>query len=93
MSVNRSEMIKTRLQSAFNPVELNLRDDSHKHAGHTGNKGGGGHFTVLVVAEIFQGKSLIQRHRMVYDALGDAMESEIHALSIKAITPDEYNTQ
>ncbi|HKK14940.1 MAG TPA: BolA family protein [Gammaproteobacteria bacterium] len=89
MSQDRVEMIRSRLQSAFDPQTLDIRDDSARHAGHAGARGGGGHFIVRVVSPHFEGKSLIQRHRMVYDALGDAMNSEIHALGIKAETPSE----
>ena len=89
MSQDRVEMIRSRLQSAFDPQTLDIRDDSARHAGHAGARGGGGHFIVRVVSGRFEGKSLIQRHRMVYDALGDAMNSEVHALGIKAETPSE----
>ena len=87
-SEERINMIKERLNLSLNPVTVDIIDDSHKHAGHASAKGGG-HFTVTVVAEGFDGKSLIQRHRMVYEAIGDGMKSEIHALSIKAKTPNE----
>ena len=53
---------------------------------------GGGHFVVTIVSDSFKDKNLLARHRMVYDALGDAMQSEIHALSIKAYTPEEMST-
>ena len=82
-------MIRSRLNDALNPVSVEVIDESHKHAGHEGAKSGGGHFIVNIVADSFRDKSLIQRHRMVYDALGDAMKTEIHALSINARTPDE----
>jgi BolA protein len=89
MSEQRVEMIRERLTAAFTPVSLEIQDDSHKHAGHAGARSGGGHFNVQIVSDAFAGKSLIQRHRLIYDALGDAMQNEIHALSIKAVTPDE----
>ena len=89
MSNERVEMIRRRLNDALAPRSVEIEDDSHKHAGHAGARGGGGHFNVRIVSEAFAGKSPIQRHRLVYDALGDAMQSEIHALSIKAFTPDE----
>lgn len=84
---DRIEMIKQRLQQALSPTELHIDDQSHLHAGHAGAKSGKGHFAVYIVSEQFEGKSPIQRHRMVYAALGDAMETDIHALSIKAETP------
>lgn len=86
---SRTEMIRERLTAALHPVSLNIIDDSHKHAGHAGAKDGGGHFRVAIVADAFADRSLIQRHRMVYEALGNAMHKEIHALSIDAKTPSE----
>lgn len=81
--------MRERLNSAFAPTRLEIRDDSHRHAGHA-SAGGGGHFTVTIVAEAFRGKGLVQRHRMVYAALNDLMQqNEVHALSIEARTPDE----
>lgn len=87
-STERVTMIKDRLNQSLNPASIDVIDDSHKHAGHASARGGG-HFTVTVIADGFAGKSLIQRHRMIYDAIGDGMEKEIHALSINARTPDE----
>ena len=88
MSNHRESMIRERLTSAFAPKILQITDESHKQAGHASAKGGG-HFVVEIVSNAIEGKTLIQRHRLVYDAMGDAMESEIHALSIKASTPAE----
>ena len=72
------------------PTQLQITDDSHLHAGHAGNTGGG-HFTVFIVSEAFAGLSLIKRHRLVYDAAAELFPSAIHALSIKAKTPSELN--
>ncbi len=88
----RIALIRERLQTVLSPVHLDITDDSHKHAGHAGAQSGGGHFNVTLVADIFTGQGLLQRHRMVYDALGTAMKNEIHALSIKAYTPQEFTT-
>ena len=88
----RISMIRERISKALNPVLLEIEDESHKHAGHPGARSGGGHYNVRVVADAFAGVSLIKRHRMVYDAVGDAMKTEIHALSIRAETPDEAGT-
>ncbi len=88
MTTERVNMIRERLVKTFSPQYLNIEDESHKHVGHA-SAGGAGHFDVEIVAEAFQDKSLIQRHRLVYDALDDIMHSEIHALSIKASTPAE----
>ncbi len=86
---DRISLIHERLQSALAPESIDIVDESAKHAGHAGARSGGGHFIVDIVATAFEGKNLIQRHRLVYDALGDAMQTEIHALSIRAHTPDE----
>ena len=83
----REKLITERLTAVFSPVLLELVDESHKHAGHPGARAGGGHFVVTVVSDAFAGKTPLQRHRMVYDALGDLMKTEIHALSISAHAP------
>lgn len=93
MTTERVDFIKNRLTDVFSPVTLEIIDDSAKHAGHAGARSGGGHFLVNIVSDAFQDKNLIQRHRLIYEALGDAMQSEIHALSIKANTPAEAATQ
>lgn len=91
MTAARMEMIRARLTSALAPDHLTLVDESHQHAGHAGAKSGGGHFAVTIVARAFAGKGLLARHRMVYDALENAMHTDIHALSIRALTPEEFN--
>jgi len=88
MSVERTAMIRERLERSLSPQHLVIQDESHKHLGHA-SAGGAGHFNVEIVAEAFVGKSLIQRHRLVHEALDDILQSEIHALSIKASTPTE----
>lgn len=85
-----TEEIRTRL-AVLEPVDLTIQDDSALHAGHAGN-GGGGHFNVCVVSSQFSGKSPIIRHRIVYQALADLIPSRIHALSIRALAPDERNS-
>ena len=89
---DRVALIENRLKEVFSPVTLAIVDESAKHAGHAGARSGGGHFIVDIVSDSFEGKNLIQRHRLIYEALGDAMQSEIHALSIKAKTPAEAGT-
>ncbi len=89
MSAERIEMIRERLTRALQPVALEIIDESAKHAGHAGAASGGGHFIVDIVAPAFNDKTLIQRHRLVYDAVDDIMHREIHALSIQARTPEE----
>jgi len=89
MTVDRVSEIERLLTSAFEPAELLVKDQSHLHAGHAGAREGKGHFDVRIVSERFDGCSRIVRHRMVYDALGSFIESDIHALSIHAISPAE----
>lgn len=85
----RGSSIENRLREAFTPQKILVRDDSRLHAGHEGAKSGGGHFAVTIVSIAFQGKNPVQRHQMIYQALGDMMKKDIHALSIQAFTPDE----
>ncbi|MFK8068513.1 MAG: BolA family protein [Gammaproteobacteria bacterium] len=87
----RVEMIREKLQSAFTPDQLEIVDESHLHAGHAGAKDGKGHFNLLIVSDQFSGQSLIKRHKMIYEAVADLMQSDIHALSIKAKTPEELS--
>jgi BolA family transcriptional regulator, general stress-responsive regulator len=82
-------MIRERLEAAFAPTSLEIIDDSHRHAGHAGAKDGRGHFSVNIVAERFAGAKTIERHRMVYAAMGSLMQTDIHALSVTAIAPSE----
>jgi BolA protein len=74
---------------ALDPLSIEINDDSAKHAGHAGARGGGGHFRLAIVSPRFAGCKTMERHRLVYDALGPLMKREIHALSITARTPDE----
>ncbi len=85
----RVALLEERLRRALEPQELRILDDSSAHVGHAGARSGGGHFNVFIVSRHFAGKSLLQRHRMVYGALQDLLQTEIHALSIKALTPEE----
>jgi BolA protein len=84
MTSGRSTVIETILSDAFSPDELLVKDQSHLHAGHAGAKDGRGHFEVMIVADIFRDRSLIECHRLVYEALGQLMTTDIHALSIRA---------
>jgi BolA protein len=86
----RLHKIEQKLQHALNPESLDVVDDSHKHAGHAGAKGGAGHFDITIVSDKFEGVDSLSRHRMIYQALDDMMPREIHALMIKALTPDEF---
>ena len=86
MSIIKS--IKQKL-SALNPEKIEVLDESAKHEGHEGAKNGGGHFVLTIVSYDFSEKSTMTRHRMTYAALGEMMDKDIHALSIKAYTPEE----
>ncbi|GAB6068329.1 BolA family transcriptional regulator [Methylothermus subterraneus] len=88
----RVRSIEDRLRQAFSPTHMELIDASQAHAGHA-EAGGAGHFYLRIVSPAFAGKSLVQRHQMVYQALAEFMPSQIHALSIQAYTPEEYSTK
>jgi len=85
----RVEKIRMRLQGALAPTSLEIVDESHKHAGHEGARDGRGHFAVSIVSAAFAGELPLARHRKVYAALGEMMQTDIHALSIQARTPQE----
>ncbi|PPJ43962.1 MULTISPECIES: BolA family protein [unclassified Pseudoxanthomonas] len=87
--MTRIDRIRAALQAALQPTALEVVDDSHRHAGHEGARDGRGHFTVRVVSPAFAGKAPLARHRAVYAALGEMMQTDIHALAIEARTPDE----
>lgn len=89
MTEDRCRRIEELLTDSFSPSHLLIKDQSHLHAGHAGARDGKGHFDVHIVSEAFAGHSRISRHRMVFEALGDMMETDIHALKIRAQTPDE----
>jgi BolA protein len=88
MTAERVALIRARLDAAFAPESLEIIDDSHRHAGHAGAKDGRGHFRVRIVSERFVGTKTLERHRMVYAALGNLMQTDIHALSVTALGPD-----
>ncbi len=89
MNQTRTEMIRQRLQEALAPEMLEIEDESHLHAGHAGARDGRGHFRVMMVAKSFTGHTKIARHRLVFDALSDLMQTDIHALTLQAFSPDE----
>ena len=86
-----SQLITQALTEALQPTLLELIDNSAAHAGHAGARSGGGHYQLTIVAEAFTGQSLVKRHQLVYQALGDLMKQHIHALSIHALSPFEHN--
>lgn len=82
--------IRTRLDELLAPVRMEIVDDSRRHAGHAGaRESGGGHFVVTVVSAAFAGRRPLERHRMVYDALGSLKENGIHALTLTTLAPEE----
>lgn len=83
-----AETIRERL-SALEPRSIELLDESGRHVGHAGAAAGGSHFKLVIVSSRFAGLDKLQRHRMVYAALGPLMQREIHALAIQAVAPDE----
>lgn len=91
-SGGRSDRIKKKLEKELKLIELEIEDVSHMHAGHAGvrgNSSGETHFNLRIVSNEFEGKSLVKRHRLVYDLLKEELDSGLHALSIVAKTPSE----
>ena len=82
--------IETTLRETFAPAHLSVEDESALHRGHAGAAGGGGHFRVVIVADRFRGQTRVDRHAAVYAALGSAMKSDIHALALRTLTPEEW---
>jgi BolA family transcriptional regulator, general stress-responsive regulator len=80
--------IRARLAS-LQPHSVQISDDSAAHAGHAGAAAGGGHYTLAIVADAFAGQSRLARHRLVYAALGNLMQQQIHALALTAQAPNE----
>ena len=81
--------MKALLAASLAPVECQVEDDSALHAGHAGAASGGGHYRLRLVSSRFEGQPRVARHRLVYDALHDMMQDDIHALAITALTPTE----
>ncbi|POZ63442.1 BolA family protein [Chromobacterium alticapitis] len=81
-------LLEAALQ-ALAPEHLDIQDDSALHAGHAGARSGGGHYTLTIVSARFAGLSRVQRHRLIYQTLGELMNSRVHALAIRALTPEE----
>jgi len=87
----RSEKIQQRLAATLQPLNCQIEDESAAHAGHAGAASGGGHYRVHIICHQFEGLNRISRHRLVYDAVGDMMHTEIHALTITALAPSEIS--
>lgn len=90
MSEERRARIEKELRERLAAVHVDVIDESHLHAGHVGARDGGGHFRAVVVSTRFEGRTPVQRQRLVYEALEDAMGSEIHALSMRTLTPAQW---
>ncbi len=83
------DRIEQTLRQALSATEVQVEDESALHAGHAGAASGGGHYRVTVVSPLFEGKNLVQRHRLVYDALAEEMQQAIHALALTTLTPSQ----
>ncbi len=84
---NRLELIRTAL-AVLHPDHLSIQDESYLHEGHAGAKSGG-HFIISITSALFEGKTSVQRHQMIYRALGDLLKTDIHAVSIQAKSPSD----
>lgn len=93
MTAERVAQIRRRLEAELEPDELEVVDDSHRHAGHAGARDGRGHFQVRILSRRFAGKRTVERHRMVYAALGSLMQTDIHALGLVALSPEDSSKQ
>ncbi len=89
MSEKAAARIERILREQFQPLHFELRDDSHKHVGHPGATSGGGHFHVVIVAQAFEGKSRLEQHRLVNEAVAELFGGEIHALGLTTRAPSE----
>lgn len=93
MTTNRVALIEARLEKAFAPEYLLVKDQSHLHTGHAGAKDGRGHFDITIVADVFDNCGRLQGHRLVYAAMGELMKSDIHALRIHASAKKSGHSQ
>ena len=85
------DLIKNSIKSAITIVKIEIIDQSENHANHPGNNGGG-HYKALIISNDFNGKNLVERHQMIYRALGKLMTNEIHAFSMKTMTEEEFKS-
>ena len=85
----RSERLQIAINDHFGDCECQIQDDSAAHAGHAGAASGASHFTLTLISDKFEGLNRVSRHRLVYDAVGEMMHAEIHALVIHALAPSE----
>ena len=91
--MDRRARIEAKLREGLEADHVTLIDESHLHAGHAGAREGGGHFRALIVSSCFEGKNPVERQRLVYAALAGEMGSEIHALSMRTLTPEQWREQ
>ncbi len=92
MSQQVMNKIESILRKTFSPIHLKIQDDSARHRGHVGAQQGGGHFQVEIVADVFEGKNLLERHRAVKEALKDLFGAQMHALQLKTLSPLEWDS-
>ena len=90
--MDRRAHIESKLERELDASHVEVLDESHLHAGHAGAKSGGGHFRAVIVAERFEGLNTLARQRLVYATLSDELQSEIHALSMRTLTPSEWSS-
>lgn len=86
----RRDHIERKLRDALAARHVEVIDESHLHAGHAGARSGGGHFRATIVSERFEGANTLARQRLVYQVLADEMRADIHALSMRTLTPSEW---
>jgi BolA protein len=91
--MTREARLVERLRAGLAAEHVVVQDESAGHVGHEGARGGAGHYAVVVVAARFEGLDQVARHRAVYAAVGDMLPSEVHALSIRAFTPEEWRAK
>ena len=87
----RATRLREILRERFRPSHLELHDESDRHVGHPGATSGGGHFRAVIVSDEFRGKTRLEQHRMVHDAIDDLFGTEIHALALKTCSPSEWD--
>jgi BolA protein len=88
------DRLRNRLTNAFAPLRLDISDDSHRHAGHSGSRPGGEtHFRVTIVSAAFTGQNRVARQRAVYGVLAEELAGQVHALSLTTLTPEEAELQ
>jgi len=90
---SRLDRIRAILQQRFDPLHFELHDESERHVGHAGATSGGGHYRAVIVSAEFEGRSRLDQHRMVNEALGELFGSEIHALGLRTCAPSEWERE